>query len=554
MGMDKRTWIAIALMVLIYLTFLAPKPQEPSEQPDTPAQQEVAQEQDLPEPRAEPETQKIKPNRQQLIEKRIELSNEVFEIEIDGLGRVLHAQLKDYFEEPEGKEPVAFEFPGYLNEDKTYVDGSPVVWRLVEQSSNMVRWVSKLRGVELTKTLSLEPNAYHLDYRLGLMNRSRSTQEVQVLKSLRMEQDPEESGGFFSRMFRPQGHFQQIVWFQDGDLESELLTEVPEESSNEPMLREGALEWTGFGTKYFFFGMHPDTVGIQSLHARRLASTRVVEEEVKLRPRQLEPGGNSEIQYQYYVGPKKMEDLRATGETFTRVIDYGNWIGPISRLLLGVLEFFHKIIPNYGIAIILLTILVKLLLFPLAYKAAVSMRKLQVVGPKMKELREKYKSDPQRLNSEVMALYKREKVNPVGGCLPMLLQMPVFFALYKLFYVSIELRHEPFFGWIQDLSVHDPFFVTPILMVALMWGQQKITPTPGMQDPENEAVKVQKAMMKWMPFVFGAIMIFLPAGLTLYFLVNAFISVVQQYFLNKKLAEMFPTAEEKVLTTANGKS
>ena len=139
------------------------------------------------------------------------------------------------------------------------------------------------------------------------------------------------------------------------------------------------------------------------------------------------------------------------------------------------------------------------------------------------------------MNTETMALYKAEKVNPVGGCLPLLLQMPVFFALYRVFFASIEFRHAPFFGWIQDLATHDPFFVTPILMTALMWLQQKVTPQPPVGE-ETEAVRMQRSMMKWMPVVLGAIMVFLPAGLNLYFLVNALVSVLQQFYFNKKLA------------------
>jgi YidC/Oxa1 family membrane protein insertase len=210
------------------------------------------------------------------------------------------------------------------------------------------------------------------------------------------------------------------------------------------------------------------------------------------------------------------------------------------------------VIPNYGIAIILLTILVKLLLFPLAYKAAVATKKIQLIQPKIKEIRDKYKNNPQRIQAETMALYRQEKFNPLGCALPILLQMPVFFALYRVFLNSFEMRQAPFFGWIQDLAAHDPFFVTPVLMAAMMYFQMKITPQPSMQGDESEAVKMQKAMMKWMPIIFGAIMLFLPSGLTLYILINAAISIVQQFFLNKHLLKKFPQVMKPAVSKANG--
>ena len=290
---------------------------------------------------------------------------------------------------------------------------------------------------------------------------------------------------------------------------------------------------------------------IESFRLEKIQAN-VFEETLQLKNIQVPPSEKRSSQVLFYVGPKEISELEKAGHGLERVIDYGNWIGPISRLLLAILRFFHDIIPNYGVGIILLTFLVKLVLFPLSYKAAVSMKKLSLVQPKMKEIREKFKSNPQRMQAEMMALYRAEKVNPVGGCLPMLIQMPVFFALYRVFFTSIEMRQQPFFGWITDLSQHDPYFVTPVLMTALMYFQQKLTPMPSTGE-ENEAVRIQKAMFKWMPFIFGAVMIFLPSGLTLYFLVNAFLSIVQQLYLNKKLSYLLPQ-NQRELQQANGRA
>jgi YidC/Oxa1 family membrane protein insertase len=217
--------------------------------------------------------------------------------------------------------------------------------------------------------------------------------------------------------------------------------------------------------------------------------------------------------------------MKALNVGLENAIDFGSWIKWLAMPLLIVLKWIFQYVQNYGIAIIILTILIKIIFWPLGNKSYKSMKEMQKLQPKMQELREKYKDDKQKLSQETMALYKTHKVNPLGGCLPILIQIPVFFGLYKVLLYAIELRHSPFFFWIQDLSAKDPYYITPIIMGATMFIQQKMTPTMG--DP------MQAKIMLLMPVVFTFLFLNFPSGLVLYWLFNNIISIGQQVYINK---------------------
>ncbi len=235
------------------------------------------------------------------------------------------------------------------------------------------------------------------------------------------------------------------------------------------------------------------------------------------------PSSNVEmmtIKYEGFAGPKELSVLRNIDDKFTRLIDYGMF-KMIAKPLLGLLRILHGFVNNWGFAIILLTLIVRLLVMPFNVYSFKSMKAMQKIQPEMKALREKYKSDPTRMNQEVMGLMKRSKANPLGGCLPMLLQLPVFLALFSSLSMSIELYKAPFIFWIHDMSVKDPFYVLPVLMGIMMFIQQKITPTT--MDPQ------QAKVMQFMPIVFAGMMLGLPSGLTLYIFVSTAFGIVQQY-------------------------
>ncbi len=228
-----------------------------------------------------------------------------------------------------------------------------------------------------------------------------------------------------------------------------------------------------------------------------------------------------------YFGPKDLSVLREVEPTLDHTVDFG-WFTflayPILRLMKWINEFFH----NFGVAIILMTLLLKLITFPLNYKSMKSMKQMAALKPQIERLQKKNKDNPEAKNREMMLLMKNHGYNPVAGCLPILIQMPVFFALYRVLYSSVELYQAPFMFWITDLSVRDPFFVTPILLTVTMFLQQRLTPNTA-TDP------MQQKVLQWMPVFFGVIMVTLPSGLTLYMLINAVASILQQLILNKRL-------------------
>ena len=542
--MDFRTATAIALIVLIYFYFFSPQP--PVDSPATESSQSL-------EKKSEAPTRVVNAARQaeaiQAEQKPLSievLENELLRLEMAATGEVQSLLLKKYFETPADEVPMNWNFKNTqgFNRQWILVNDKPITWSSVSKKDNAIEIFAKIESLEIKRSISLRQNSYILEIVDEFNNSGTKNYDLSQGVRLLREYSVKESPGFLERLIQPQADFEQAVWFADGSLDQELLASVTQSNQS-----QDAISWAGFSSKYFFFGVIPEW--IQSFKLEKIQAN-VFEESLQLKSIQVPPSEKRSSQTLFYLGPKEISELEKAGNELDRVIDYGNWIGPISRLLLAILRFFHDIIPNYGVGIFLLTLLVKLVLFPLSYKAAVSMKKLSLVQPKMKEIREKFKSNPQRMQAEMMALYRTEKVNPVGGCLPMLIQMPVFFALYRVFFTSIEMRQQPFFGWITDLSQHDPYFVTPVLMTALMYFQQKLTPMPSTGE-ENEAVRIQKAMFKWMPFIFGAVMIFLPSGLTLYFLVNAFLSILQQVYLNKKLSYLVPP-NQRELQQANGRA
>lgn len=238
-----------------------------------------------------------------------------------------------------------------------------------------------------------------------------------------------------------------------------------------------------------------------------------------------EPKKDYTIAYDFYFGPKKTEILATIDESLKEIVNYGMFAF-IGRPLLAIMKVIFSFFQNWGIAIIILTILVKLVLFPLHMYSIKSMKKMQKIQPRLKEIKEKYKNDPQRANQETLQLMKAEKANPLSGCLPMLMQIPIFLALYSMLGQSFELYKQPFYFWIHDLSVKDPFFVMPILAGAVFFVQQKLTPTTGM-DP------AQAKVMMFMPVLMTAFMVTVPSGLALYMFVNAVFSVFQQLLITR---------------------
>ena len=313
----------------------------------------------------------------------------------------------------------------------------------------------------------------------------------------------------------------------------------PDRKATEGELRfPGPIDWIAYTSQHFTMAVVPEGLVPNLAHMKVLnPGTEMVETTLVGPVLKIEPNAQHELQFKVYTGPKEIEALKAAHAKLEKAIDFG-WFDVIAQPLLLCLKFFYRYIHNYGVAIIILTVLIKLLFWPLTNKSFVSMQAMKKVQPMMQKIREKYKDDPQRMNQEIMQLYRTQKVNPFGGCLPMVLQIPVFFALYKVLNSSIAMRHAPFVWWINDLSAPDrlpvgfniPYVgglpVLTLLMGASMFIQQKMTPMTG--DPR------QAKLMLLMPVVFTFMFVNFPSGLTLYWFVNNVLSIGQQYLLNRK--------------------
>ena len=242
----------------------------------------------------------------------------------------------------------------------------------------------------------------------------------------------------------------------------------------------------------------------------------------------IQPGESASFVFKAWFGPKSTDAMSAFDVSLKNTLDLG-FFSKISEGLFFVLKHIYRFVGNWGLAIILITVLLKIIFYPLMKLGAVSMHRMKKLQPEMNKLKERYKEDPRRQQQELMKFMSTNKVNPMKGCLPILPTIPVFFAFYQVLLTSIELRQAPFYGWIKDLAVSDPYYVTPVILGVCMVVQQKLTPTTGMD-------KTQEKMMMFLPVLFSFMMLTLPAGMVLYVLTNTIVSILQQQYLNKKLS------------------
>jgi YidC/Oxa1 family membrane protein insertase len=378
-------------------------------------------------------------------------------------------------------------------------------------------------GTTLTKTYTFDPDSYLIDLKVVLSNASERMIKDNLVLSIRNRVVDDRAYGFVG----------------PSALIDDQLKQVKIKKIEDNREHSGRIKWIGVEDRYFLSSIVP---GDQTNGRMRLdVIDNLVVNQLVTPTFELLPGEQKEAHFLVFMGPKSMELLNSLGHGLGKALNFG-FFNFIAKPCLWFMNQIHSVIPNYGIAIILLTICTKILLWPLGNKSYKSMSEMKKLQPLMTEIREKYKGDKQKMNQELMALYRTYKVNPMGGCLPMILQIPVFFALYRMLYQAIELRHAPFLLWINDLSAPDrlfdfgvsiPFMEPPygipvltIIMGASMILQQKMSPPPG--DP------TQAKMMMLMPVVFTFIFINFSSGLVLYWLVNNVLSISQQYYVQKK--------------------
>jgi len=462
--------------------------------------------------------------------KDVTVETDVFRAEFTTLGGALKKlTLKKYKDHVgvEGKEIVlineanqtlftlASEYPGFASAPVQYSANSSSIALTGAENKSIEFSLVTPAGVHLIKRFTFTGSGYGIALDNIIQNRSTSVQDGSLLTLLRNHSvKPKEEAGRYE-VFGP-------VTLSESGVAFDSIADLAKAEKT----YSTSVKWTGFGDKYFLDAVMAkgNSINTVSMHD----ANGVLEQRISSAKISLNPGSESTVSYNIYLGPKDLDILKAQGDGLERVIDLG-WFAIIAKPLLHSIKLFYRYLHNYGLAIILITVILKIFFFPLTHKSYKSMKEMQKLQPKMQELKEKFKDDRDGLNRSVMELYKTHKVNPLGGCLPMVVQIPVFFGLYKALMFSIELRHAPFYFWLQDLSAKDPYYVTPIIMGATMFIQQKMTPTN--MDP------MQAKMMLALPLVFTAMFLNFPSGLVLYWLVNNILTIAQQMYINKTLKE-----------------
>lgn len=389
--------------------------------------------------------------------------------------------------------------PFTANKTKINISGS--------DTSSLTLTSSMANGLVVTKTYIFSGDHYFIDTETVLTNNSgarvRGTLETGLVRAIDTEADP-----YFHK---------GALYFSDE--ETERLDAGDGEESG-----QGDVSWIGVEDKYFLLAMVPTKesyVDRWTVYSNDEETAGAIVSSLF----DINSGGRESYKLTTFIGPKEFNRLKEKNIGLEEAIEFG-FLSFIAKPVLSSLNYFYGYLGNYGFAIILLTIIIKIIFHPLTKYSFQSMKKMQSVQPQMKTLREKYKNDKQKMNMELMELYKRYKINPLGGCLPMLLQIPVFIALYEALSVAIELRHAPFIFWIQDLSAADPYYISPLLMGASMFIQQRMTPST--LDP------IQQKVMLAMPIVFTFVFLSFPSGLVIYWLINNCITIAQMYHVHKE--------------------
>ena len=364
-------------------------------------------------------------------------------------------------------------------------------------------------GAEITKTFIFHPSTYLFDVNVKLNPATNDGSQVK-LEWTHFESDTHASNQF---------DFRGVTHLSKGSISKTDVSSIEDKSES-----FSSDTWLEFGDKYFTTALIPPSSGAKNSAVLREGNN------IALRAYGESEGGN----FTLYIGPKDYETLKDVGYELHRSIDLG-FFSVLAHPLLGLLRFFYRVFGNYGLAIVLLTLLIKAVFLPLTKKSFKSMAAMQDLQPRIKALREKYSKDPTKMNQELIGLYKKEGINPMSGCFPILIQLPVFLGLYNALLNSIEMRHAPFALWITDLSAPESLQVfgigIPVMVILMgisMFVQQWTTPTA--MDP------TQKKIMMFMPIVLTFLFIGFPAGLVLYWLVNNIVSIIQQAFIRKERA------------------
>ncbi len=373
-------------------------------------------------------------------------------------------------------------------------------------------------GVRVAKVLTFKRGSYVIDITEEVTNESGAPLETHAYFQLTRDDKSPPGDNYMLHTFTG-----AAVYTEQDKYVKVSFSDI--EKGKTPFTKNADNGWIAMVQHYFVSALIPPAKALREYYTRRLGegyfSAGVI---LPIGP--VPPGGTAKVTVPLYSGPQDVEKLEQLAPGLNLVVDYG-LLTILAAPIFWLLQWIHRLVGNWGIAIILLTVLIKAIFYPLSAASYKSMAKMKQVAPRLTKLREQFGGDRAKLNQAMMELYKEERINPLGGCLPIVVQIPVFIALYWVLLGSVELRHAPFYGWIQDLSAPDPFYVLPALMMVSMVVQTKLNPTP--PDP------VQAKVMMIMPFAFGVMFFFFPAGLVLYWLVNNILSIAQQWQITRTL-------------------
>lgn len=388
----------------------------------------------------------------------------------------------------------------------------------------------KKDGVTVTKTFTFTQDKYPIDISYQIQNASANAWQGQMFAQLK--RDDSKDPGMSDKGALSMATYLGGAWGTPDDPYNKLKFGKFNDGELTTTSDKG---WVGIVQHYFVSAWTPENF-TGKFFSRETGDEYFIG--FNSQPVNVAPNKQVTLNATLYAGPKVQSELKEVAVGLNQTVDYG-LLWPISKILFAVLDGIHKVIGNWGWSIILLTILVKIALMWFSNKSYYSMAKMRAIAPRLAVLKEEHGDDRMKMSQEMMAIYKEEKVNPMAGCLPILMQMPIFLALYWVLVESVELRHAPWILWIRDLSAMDPWFILPLLMGASMFVQQQLNPQPA--DP------MQAKVMKFLPIIFTAFMLFFPAGLVLYWTVNNLFSMTQQYLINRKVEEEQKRRTVKVL-------
>lgn len=473
----------------------------------------------------------------------ITLKNDVLELEIDTLGAVVSkAQLLKHLEED--KSPVLlfdrsndrqyFARTGLVSSSGAELPNHTQIFSATKnQANNSVTLIAEKNGVRLEKTYALNKGSYVVEVKHSIKNINAQNLDATLYAELVRDggkpsfKGKVEESSFYSTFTGP------AVYTDAEKFHKIDFSDIEKGKSKVPSTQPaGDGAWVAMVQHYFVSAWVPPTTYSKDLYVEKLDKNQF-RVGVKSKLDALGVGQEKVETFKLFVGPQEERVLENVTPGLELVKDYG-WLTILAKPIFWLLEKIHALVNNWGWAIILLTVLIKLVFFPLSAASYKSMARMKEVQPKLLEMKERYKGEPQKLNQAMMEMYRKEKINPLGGCFPVLIQIPVFIALYWVLLASVEMRAAPWLGWIQDLSKPDTLFgvwfgapigLLPILMAISMFIQTKLNPTP--PDP------VQAKLMMLMPIVFSFMFFFFPAGLVLYWVVNNILSIAQQWQINK---------------------